>query len=61
MITLKSEREIEQMRESGRLTAQVMDELAGMIRAGVTTAELDHRAGDLIKKKAYVKLFLGLF
>lgn len=59
MITLKSEREIEQMRESGRITAGVMELVARLIRPGLTTGELDLRAGRLIEEQGGVVAFLG--
>jgi methionyl aminopeptidase len=41
MITLKSERELESMRKAGRIVAQILDELTGLVKPGATTLELD--------------------
>lgn len=60
MIILKSQQEIDAMRESGRLLAQVHQELAGMIKPGVTTHEIDqfverylHKHGATPEQKGY--------
>ena len=41
MVTIKSEREIELMREAGRILAKVHEQLAKEIRVGMTTKEID--------------------
>ena len=41
MIPIKSEREVEKMREACTSAARVLDKLALLVRPGVTTAELD--------------------
>ena len=45
-----SPREVEAIREAGRLLSAVLREIASMVRPGVTTAELDCRAGKLIEE-----------
>lgn len=59
-IVLKSRREIGLMREAGRVVRQVLDALSGMIRPGVTTAELDAKADELIRAAGGVPLFRGV-
>ena len=49
MVTLKSEREIERMRASGKVVAEVLQALAAEIRPGVPTAELDRLAESIIR------------
>ncbi|MFN2420717.1 MAG: type I methionyl aminopeptidase [Gemmatimonadota bacterium] len=49
MVTLKSALEIERMRASGRVVAEVLEALAERIRPGVTTAELDALAESIIR------------
>ena len=44
MVNLKSRREIEIMRDAGRIVASVLEELRGLCKAGVFTKELDRRA-----------------
>lgn len=58
MITIKSEREIELMRESGRLTAMVLDLLESEIRPGMTTKQLDRMAETFIRDHDAVPSFL---
>lgn len=48
MVTLKSAREIERMRASGRIVAQVLAAMETAIRPDVTTAELDALAESII-------------
>jgi methionyl aminopeptidase len=59
-IVIKSPREIELMRAAGRVVAQVLGELAAMIRPGVTTAALDERADALVREAGGVALFRGV-
>lgn len=59
MITLKKEREILLMRKAGRIVADVLDMIAGMVRPGVTTAEIDEAAESLIKKAGASPAFKG--
>jgi methionyl aminopeptidase len=49
MIELKSEYEIEKIRESGRMTAQVLKKLREMVKPGVATIELDETARKMTK------------
>ena len=48
MITIKSEREIELLKEAGRLTYLTHKEVEKNIRPGITTLELDKIAEDFI-------------
>ncbi len=59
MILLKSKFEIELMREGGRKLAAVMEKLKGMIKAGVTTAQIDSFAEALISKEKALPAFKG--
>ena len=49
MITIKSAREIETMREAGRILAGTLALLARHVREGVSTADLDAIAEDFIR------------
>jgi methionyl aminopeptidase len=49
VITIKSAREIETMREAGRILAATLALLARHVRDGVSTAELDRIAEDFIR------------
>ena len=59
MITIKSQREIELMRESGKLTRDVLDYLKTLIKVGMTTYEIDKLAYDFITKAGAYPSFLG--
>jgi methionyl aminopeptidase len=59
MITIKSEREIELMREAGGLTARVLDMLEGEIAPGMTTLHLDDLAEQFIRDHHAVPSFLN--
>ncbi len=58
-IIYKSRAEIEQMRVAGRLVARVLEELRGLVRPGVTTAELDAVAEQRIREDGGVPSFKG--
>lgn len=57
-ITIKSPREIELMRESCRLLSQVHDELAKIIRPGISTKEIDRVCEELIRSRGGTPNFL---
>ena len=59
MIVLKSERDIEAMRVSGALAAEVLELVGGWIKPGVTTREIDNYAAALIKDRGAKSAFLG--
>ena len=59
-IVLKSSREIELLREAGRLVNQVLQALEKLIRPGATTAELDRQASKMIEAAGATALFLGV-
>ena len=59
MISLKSDREIELMRKAGSVVAQILQELSGMVRPGVTTAELDKYAESRCKEMDVIPVFKG--
>jgi methionyl aminopeptidase len=47
-IELKSESELARMRAGGRILRRIVDQVAGLVRSGVTTADLDRIAHRLI-------------
>jgi methionyl aminopeptidase len=59
MIVLKSRREIELMRQAGRLAAQVLDRLEAAVRPGTRTRELDALAEEFIRGAGAVPAFKG--
>ena len=59
MIVIKSPLELDAMRRVNRMTAQVRDELAAMVRPGITTLELGNAALELIRKLGGTSAFYG--
>lgn len=59
MINLKTEAEIELLRENNLLVSATLAEVAKHIRPGVTTIELDRIAEDFIRSHGALPSFLG--
>ncbi len=59
MIILRSRHEIEKMKISNRIVAEVLEEVIKKIRVGVTTIELDRLAESVILKKGGTPAFKG--
>ena len=59
MIIRKSAAEIEQMAAAGEILVRTMDLLAGKIRPGVTTADLDQAAEKFIRSQGATPAFKG--
>ena len=59
-IILKSNQEIEIMREAGRINALALDAVRKHVQPGVTTAELDQIASEVICKHGGKPAFLGV-
>jgi methionyl aminopeptidase len=59
VIIRKSEAEIEQMAAAGDILVRTMDLLAGKIRPGVTTADLDQAAEKFIRSQGATPAFKG--
>ena len=64
MVTLKSAREIEAMRRSGKITSKVLTDLMKAVRPGIATADLDRmaergirEAGNLFAIPSYLFIF----
>lgn len=58
-VTIKTAREIELMREAGRLLEKVHDELADFIRPGITTLDIDRHGEKLIRSLGCTPNFLN--
>jgi len=58
-IIIKSEQEIATLREAGRINAKALDAVRQLIRPGVTTAELDAAAEEVIRKHRATPTFKG--
>jgi methionyl aminopeptidase len=59
MITIKTEREIEQMRKAGSITAQILMELGDLVKPGATTLQLDKFAEKRCKDFKVIPAFKG--
>lgn len=59
MIILKNERDIEAMRVSGAMAAEILNLVGNWIRPGVSTREIDEYAAQLIKERGAKSAFLG--
>ncbi len=59
MIVLKNERDLDAMRPAGKVAAKVLDDVAGFIRPGVTTRDIDNFAAEQIKSYGAKSAFLG--
>lgn len=59
MVTIKRPEEIERMRRAGLILAEILEVLAGRLQAGVTTAELDATAEQMIRRAGATPSFKG--
>ncbi|MCU0857109.1 MAG: type I methionyl aminopeptidase [Pontiellaceae bacterium] len=59
MIIIKKAPELDAMRRVNRITAQVRDDLAALVRPGITTLDLDTAAFELIRRHGGVSAFYG--
>jgi methionyl aminopeptidase len=61
MIVRKSAQDLEKMRRSGLLVWKVLTELAGMVREGITTLDLERAAERMIRDAGATPAFKGYF
>lgn len=59
MISIKSAREIETMRRSGKITAKVLGDLMRAAKPGMTTKQLDEMAENGIRSMGGIPTFMG--
>lgn len=59
MVTIKSEREIELMREAGRILAQVHEELGKVLKPGMSTKEINRICEEMIRSRGCIPSFLN--
>ena len=59
MLKIKSKKEIELMRQAGRIVGQVLEKLALLVEPGITTGQLDRQSKNLIRKNGGEPAFLG--
>ena len=58
-IPIKTEREIEKMRQACRAASDVLEQVSALIRPGATTGEIDQAAADYISNFGCKSAFLG--
>ncbi len=59
MVTVKSNRELDIMRQAGKLVSEVLQEVAALVKPGVTLAELDQAAEELTLARGAKPAFKG--
>ncbi|MEI8224018.1 MAG: M24 family metallopeptidase, partial [bacterium] len=59
MIIIKTEKEIQAMRECGKRHAEILRKVAALVRPGISTAELDTAAEQMIKDYGDTPAFKG--
>jgi len=59
MVILKAPEEIEKIRTSSRIVAEILSELESIVKPGVRTIELDHYAEELATRKKVRPAFKG--
>ena len=59
MIIIKSDQEIDLMRESGKVTGFILKELENFIKPGLSTADVDRFVEDTIRKNGMIPTFKG--
>lgn len=58
-VTIKSEREIQLMRDAGKILGEVHNQLAEIIAPGITTMDIDRKGEELIRKAGCIPSFKG--
>ncbi len=61
MIELKSKEEIEKLRYSNRIVAEILEKLKEEIKPGITGVDLDRMAREECEKRGVKPAFLGLY
>lgn len=58
-VTIKSEREIQLMRDAGKILSEVHDRLAEIIAPGITSMDIDRKGEELIRNAGCIPSFKG--
>jgi methionyl aminopeptidase len=59
MITLKSQKELQMLKRSGKILADVMQKVQRIVRPGITTSDIDRLSEELILKEKALPAFKG--
>ena len=57
--TIKSEHELEKMREAGRILGIVLDDMAKIIRPGISTMDINRKGEEVIRSFGCIPSFLN--
>ncbi len=58
-VTIKSQHEIDLMRKAGKILAEVHDEMAKMIRPGISTMDINRKGEEVIRSYGCIPSFLN--
>lgn len=58
-VTIKSQHEIDLMREAGKILAEVHDEMAKIIRPGISTMDINRKGEEVIRSYGCIPSFLN--
>lgn len=58
-VSIKNEREIQAMRQSGKILGLILDELGKFLEPGMSTLDLEHKAEELLRKYQVAPAFKG--
>src|SRR4029077_3422349 len=61
MVTLKTADQIAKMREAGKIVAGMLAATRDVVKPGITTAELDRIAAEILARAGATSSFLGYF
>ena len=61
MITLKTPAQMSKMREAGRVVAAMLEACRAAVRPGITTAELDRIAAEVLRRSDATSSFFGYY
>jgi len=59
MVPIKSKEDLEMLRKSGKILAKIMQRLREVVKAGVSTYEIDQLAEELMRKEKVIAAFKG--
>ena len=59
MIPIKTAREIDKMRQACRTASDILEQVCGLVRPGISTKEVDEAAADLMDEAGVKSAFLG--
>ena len=59
MIPIKSQKEVDKMRQACRTASEVLERVVNLIRPGISTKEVDQAAADLMAEAGVQSAFLG--